>query len=211
MNIIKKISSKIYKTLHKIDVRHRFNIKNKDVTIFSNNCIGGFLYKNLNTQYQSPTVNLQIPLHSFFKFVNNYEYYLNCSLREGDASLFQDDFTKVGGKTITFPCAWLDDIKVLFQHGKSFDDEKQKWIKRSGRIKRNNIVVICWAPRKLLTDDILNEFSKIKYKKVMITDDDIDFKDVVTIKMAKGKNWFDRGFFRPYFEKYNWKKFFNRV
>lgn len=204
-----RVLSKCYAPIRRLYLKNLFRVNDKNVTIFSNNCIGGFLYKDMNVSYLSPTVNLQIPLDSFFKYVNNYEYYNSLPLMEGDASQFQDDFTRMDGKKITFPCAWLGDVKILFQHGKSYQDEKEKWEKRVSRINKDNIVVVCWAKKKLLTNDVLCDFSKIKYKKVLITDENVDWPDVEVIKIPKGKNWFDRSFFRLYFEKYNWRRFFN--
>ena len=46
-----------------------------DVTIFSQNCIGGVMYHDCGAKFLSPTINLYMLPSDFMRFVQNYEKY----------------------------------------------------------------------------------------------------------------------------------------
>ena len=56
-------------------VKRKVNIS--DVTLLSQNCVGGVIYHDVNQKFLSPTVNLYILPKDFIKFVNNLDYYLS--------------------------------------------------------------------------------------------------------------------------------------
>lgn len=43
-------------------VMRRLRLENSDITILSNNCIGGIIYHKLGLRFKSPTINLLIGL-----------------------------------------------------------------------------------------------------------------------------------------------------
>ncbi len=120
MKIIRFLNHIYERIIQKMYCFFRIRIKEKDVTLLSNNCIAAFLYEDLNAEYKSPTIGLQIPIKDFIKYVNNIEYYHNAMLEEH--SPFQKEFEEVGGKReIDFPCGLLgSDIRIMFQHEKEF-------------------------------------------------------------------------------------------
>ncbi|MBF7066806.1 DUF1919 domain-containing protein [Campylobacter volucris] len=85
------------------------------ISIFSNNCIAGFLYHDYRMEFLSPTINLQLsPIH-FIKFCSNLDYYLSLEIEEIKIdhkilSLFKD----LGGKDISFPVGKLGDLIIFF-------------------------------------------------------------------------------------------------
>ena len=48
-----------------------------DITLLSQNCIGGVMYHDCEAKFLSPMVNLYMMPSDFLKFVNNFEYYLS--------------------------------------------------------------------------------------------------------------------------------------
>ena len=73
-NIKKMVQKQRRRRLSKLD------LKQKDVTILSNFCIGGAIYNDLGLQFLSPTINLFFGHHGFIDFVNNLKEYKNAEL-----------------------------------------------------------------------------------------------------------------------------------
>lgn len=124
---------------------------------------------------------------------------------------FQKEFNDVGGGDVNFPCAYLGDIKIMFQHEKSFAIAKNKWDKRKTRINDSNIVVVAWVENNILTDDVIQEFNKLKYKKVMLTNKNIKEEDIVFLNVPSNKEWWQsRNCYMKYFEIFKWRRIVNR-
>src|SRR5574344_469045 len=124
-----------------------------DITIFSQNCIGGVFYHDLNSKFLSPTINTFFFPKDFLKFVNNYEHYLSIT----PTMEMQD-----------YPIGTIDDIKVYFMHYTSCDDALQKWETRKKRINRDKIFVVC-CDRDGFSDNDYADFKNLKYPKILYT------------------------------------------
>ena len=57
-------------------------LKNNDFSIISSNCIGMFMYKDMELPYLSPTINLSIPMNDFVKMLENLEWYIQQDIVE---------------------------------------------------------------------------------------------------------------------------------
>ena len=107
----------------------RSRLINKEVTIFSSNCIGGAIYHDLGLRFMSPTINLFIRPSDFVRFLSNVQHYVKCDLKELDAGEM-------------YPCGDLDGIRLDFVHYESFSEAKAKWNERSARIDLSNCCAI---------------------------------------------------------------------
>lgn len=177
-------------------------------TILSNNCIAYFIYKDLNCKYFSPTIGVQIPILDFVKFINNIDYYAEQQLIEGESKDFEFDFRNVGGGNIDFPCAYLGDIKIMFQHEKHFNEAKEKWMRRMQRTKKDPIVII-WVHSYELSQNVVEKIESVKKQKIVLTDAKImkKYRDWFYLKMPQGKEWWEQdNIGLRYFEKLRWNK-----
>lgn len=107
------------------------------VTIISNNCSGARIQQDMKMQYCSPTIVLQILPEQYPKFCRNIKYYLKeCELVEYKD--FSEDHRKkmeaLIDRKVYFPCGLLDDVVVMFQHYKTFEEAKEKWDRRVKRV-----------------------------------------------------------------------------
>lgn len=134
-----------------IEVQGKADLSN--ITIFSQNCIGGVFYHDLNSKFLSPTINTFMLPKDFLKFVNNYEHYLSIA-----PTMEMKDY----------PVGTIDDIKVYFMHYTSCKDALQKWETRKTRINKNKIFVVC-CDRDGFSDNDYANFKNLKYPKILYT------------------------------------------
>lgn len=128
-------------------------------TIISNNCAGGYLYMDLRLQYSSPTMWLQILPREFPKFCKYLKYYMDCELKEYK-HISQNHMSQIVdliGQEPYFPVGILDDVVILFQHYKTFEEAREKWNRRKERIDYRHLVY-------LFVMDKVYEDAAIQYK-----------------------------------------------
>lgn len=129
----KELSNEEYSILHlnlnRIDLAYYLSSKNSNISIISNNCWGGYLYKKCGLEYSSPLVWTFVPVNDFIKLINNLSHYFNCKL----------EFIKE--ENLEYPVALLDNIKIYFPHYKTEEEAESKWNKRLKRFSYENILV----------------------------------------------------------------------
>lgn len=99
---------------------------------------------DLGMQYCSPTMWIQILPEEYPKFCKNLKHYMNCELKEcthiSHNHLCQ--IIDLIGQEPYFPLGFLDDVIILFQHYKSFEQARDKWNRRKARIDYNHLVYL---------------------------------------------------------------------
>ena len=103
----------------------------KTPTIICTNCVGGLIYHNLGLQFMSPTINLTIKNADFIKFITNFDHYLNLELVPEPATYNEG-----------CPVGRIDDIRIIFNHYKTFAEAKEKWDERKKRIDFDNLYIM---------------------------------------------------------------------
>lgn len=137
-----------------------FLIKNKDVTIISNNCFAGMFYKRYGIKFNSPTIGLFIRSSDYITFLE----YLP-QIVKGDYFLKEKIETKV-----KWPVGLLHinqcnrDIEINFMHYTNFKEAKTKWDRRISRVgtELEQIIIVFIHTPSLIEDD-LNRFENIQY------------------------------------------------
>lgn len=158
-------------------------LKTNDLTLISRDCIGGVLYHQLGLEFKSPTINLFLSLDDFNWFCLHLKKYL-----KSDISEYKNSGVNYPVGIIKPKCIFrkLKPIKIGFMHYDSFDTAKDKWKSRKERINYKNILVInscCYETEiRDLNKDIINKWDKIKYPKVILTNEKHGFSDEVVIK-----------------------------
>lgn len=107
----------------------RRQLRRRDISILSSNCLGGLVYDRLGLQFLSPTINLRIPSDQFVRFALNYEDYFAKSL----------DFFDAG---YPFPTAHLGDITIYFNHYSSSTEAAMCWNRRKERVNKDGLFVM---------------------------------------------------------------------
>lgn len=163
---IKEIYSKLSAIPNRLDGRikrwHRNRyikrihkqIQLNDITVLSQNCIGGVLYHDAGVRFASPTINLFFLEPDFVKFVQNPMAYL-------EQELIMEWGTE-------YPIGKLGDIEIHFMHYSTCKEAKEAWGNRKSRINYNRILVLA-TDRNGFSETVYEEWKKIKYPKVLFT------------------------------------------
>lgn len=189
-------------------------IKNKDFTIISNNCFGGWLYRIYNLPYMTPTIGLFIMPEDYLKFVRNLNYYLSLELKFIDykESRFCEYLSKNVHKFGQYPIGKLDDIEIQFLHYSDENEAREKWNRRKQRINMKNIIYKFNDQNGCTREDI-EEFCKLDLKNKLCFVSNEKYKNIDGIIYVKEfkKNEFvidDTWFARKYI---NLNRFINDI
>ncbi len=110
----------------------RSRLLHTDFSLFTSNCMAGHIYHRLGVQFQSPTINLFMNDHDYFRFICNLEYYLRQDLAEHGVS---DE-----GR----PMGLLGDIPITFVHYASFAEGRDALNRIKDRINRQRMFFILY-------------------------------------------------------------------
>ena len=191
------------------------------MNIITNNCVGGFVYKELlNEPYNNPFIWTRIPGESFLELVDNFD------------NIDFNDFVlgKVGeGLSNNFKITIQNKIDILYTHyhfdakckeivfaGKRKNDIKynkiweyiyETYVKRSKRINKNDKKFIIWYdPKNFFPDSVYklpNICKKHKYKCLIFSNLNIELNEYCKQYPVKTK-WLneDGGWHDSFFKEY---------
>lgn len=159
--IISRINSKIKTELQSCfkslkNLKDRNNLKNREFSIITNHCMGGFIYHDLGHKFLSPTINLKIIPDDFIEFLKHLKYYLSQQIliaTEKEENYPVGKLRKFDGNGY---------IYIYFVHYKDFNDAVGKWNSRIKRMNWNNIIVMMTA-RDGCEYSTLQDFENIDY------------------------------------------------
>lgn len=154
-----------------IAVRHSFyrkrlvrRLTNLAPSILSLDCVGGVMAHDLRLRFNSPTVNLFFEsCGDFIDYVADLRYYSQAELCEcpyayEGARRYPVGMLKGNGT--------LPDIKIHFLHYRSFEEAREKWLERSGRLDFDNLCVVMQAAE--LDEGLLERFERLPISRKVI-------------------------------------------
>ncbi len=180
---IKKYLLKIYKlTIGKVNY---MRVKQKDITIISNNCWAGIFYRNNNLEYLSPTLGLFFMANDYIKFIYNLKHYIDSDLKfiSIEESKHKDYLKKLNYNS---PIGKIDDIEIMFLHYGSESEAFEKWERRKKRINWNKIIYK-FSDQNMCTYEHLKKFNDFEAQN-KICFSTRKYKDLNTIQIKKYKN-----------------------
>lgn len=141
---------------HKVYITiKRMRLKNKNFTLFANNCNAGFILHDLGCPFNTPTINTGFYPEQYFKFLGNLEKYLSAEIEE------------TGLMDGPFWVGRLDDITMRAGHYKSFSEAQAAWKRRAKRVNLDNVYVIM-TDRDGCTYEHIKQFDALPYKNKVI-------------------------------------------
>lgn len=167
-------------------VRSRL-IRNKSVTIISNNCWGGFMYQSYKLKYNSPFIGLYLYAPEYIALLRNLKYNLSQPLHfiKHEQSKYKDIVPPqyiigVLGET---------GIEIVFMHYHLEEEALEKWNRRLIRINWNNMIVKFSDTDYGCTDELIEEFDRMPFEhKVCFTAKEHPMcRSVITMPEFKNK------------------------
>lgn len=138
--------------------KRREKLENQSPTIIASDCFGGIAYHNLGLPFRSPTINLCFAHEEFPVFVRNLRGYLAAEL------------VRVDDPSVPYPVGELEyggrRVRIRFMHYKSFDEARDKWNERKGRVDFSNIYIIQTIPTA--TEEMIRTFDALPYRNKML-------------------------------------------
>ena len=187
-----------------LGIRRQRKLREKQFTIFSNNCWGGHLYRYFNLPYLSPTIGLYFFSDDYMRFLNNARQYLEADIKfvTYRESKYREILEERGGENLICPIGVIDDIEVVFLHYKSDEEAMLKWRRRSERICWDNIIVKM-SEMNLCSETLIRAFDRIPYNnKFIFTTKDygIDSQIIWESEMGNSEIKDDTTYFRKYID-----------
>jgi uncharacterized protein (DUF1919 family) len=125
--------------------------------LIASNCNGCLILHDLGLRFNSPFVNMFIEAHDYIRLLSDLDEYLSKPL------------TFEANKDVTYPIAFLGDVKLHCVHYKSEAEVVEKWNSRIKRIDMSNCFVM-FTERDGCDYELLEEFDRLPYKnKVVFT------------------------------------------
>ena len=144
--------------------------QDKQVSIISQNCIGGVFYHDMGKEFLSPTINLFFTCPDFVKFVLNLEHYMNQEVQ----MKWEEEY----------PVGMLEDIKISFMHYETCTKAKEDWERRKERINWDNILVLS-TDMEEFSENVLKSWKQIVYPKILFAANTWDDESCVAFSKYK--------------------------
>lgn len=168
------------------EFRRKILIKNKHVTIISNNCWGGFMYQSCCLPYYSPFIGVYLYAPEYISLLRNLRYNLAQPLHfiKHSQSKYKDIVP------VQYILGVLGDtgIEIVFMHYHLEEEALEKWNRRMKRINWSNMIVK-FSDTDCCTDELILEFDKMPFEhKVCFTaKKQPSCKSVIAMKEYNGK------------------------
>lgn len=158
---------------HKANIRRKIN--QTDVSIISQNCIGGIIYNYIGTEFSSPTINMFIEDENFVKLVENLPHYLSVT----PVALCEKYIDPID-PSISYPKIIVDDIEICCMHYANCDEAILAWERRKKRVNLNKVLIIANSWNMHENEELVKRICDIsQYKVICFTYGNYDMKNCV--------------------------------
>ena len=148
-------------------------LRDSNISIFSNNCWGGYTYHYFGMEFLSPTINLSIgPEQKNIDMLASLREYM-----EDELVYSSTEINPVNNRA--YPVAYIGDgVRVNLLHYSSFDEGNYAWMKRKKRVNYNNILFMMYTENEKYAE--LFERLDVR-KKVCFVPFETDLPSAVTV------------------------------
>nr|WP_237392025.1 DUF1919 domain-containing protein [Paenibacillus dendrobii] len=137
-------------------------LRNRNFSIVSDDCWGGFVYKQLGLPYNTPFMWMYFRNKDYLKLISDLQFYLNSKLEFIDIPSFNH------------PVGLLQDIHIYFNHYRNKEEAEGKWKKRLQKFNWDNV----YFKMSTTNEEDANEFNRIlsyTEKKVSFSFEEYDY------------------------------------
>jgi uncharacterized protein (DUF1919 family) len=136
-------------------------LQDKQFTVFSNDCWGAEIYRNLRLPYQTPFVGLFMLAPCYIGFLKRPKHYLAQEFVFVDESKYSKINEKRAAKGENYPIGVLDGVEVHFLHYDTPKQAAETWERRAARIRWDRLLVKFDSGKDMATPAHLAEFNTL--------------------------------------------------
>lgn len=160
----------------------------KEFSIISDNCWGGYIYQHFNMEYKSPFIGLFIFSPCYIKLLENLEYLLASELVfiSPEKSQYYPSLLDQG-MVNKYPIALLGrEVEIHFLHYKDREEALAKWSRRLAKVNMDKLIVK-FCDRDHCTKELMTKFDNLDYEsKCSFSSRDYDLKSNFKLKGEDG-------------------------
>lgn len=164
-----------------LDLGRYMELRKSRISIISNNCWGGLVYRTLGLEVLSPFKNLFLEDADYIKLLKNLRHYMESEPQ------FCEYSTDIHSQE-WYPVLLLDDIRIHCNHDKDSEAAIAKWNRRKEKINWNNLFI------EMYTDNLESEeaFYKLEGfdKKVCFVPYETRYETSFHLKLMLGQRKF---------------------
>ena len=153
-----KIKFVYYNTIKRY---HSLMIRNKNVSVISNNCWGGFMYQSCNLPYNTPFIGLYMYAPEYIALLRNLKENLKQPIRF--ISTEESKYKHLISRKYIIGVLGNTGIEIVFMHYRSEDEVLEKWQRRLSRLDYNNLIVK-FSDTDECSDALVEEFDKMQFE-----------------------------------------------
>lgn len=139
----------------------RIGLKNRDFSIISNNCTGGYIYQYFGINYNTPTAGLFFTTEDYIRLIERPEYYFS---REVAFIRPENSKNKILLQNTSnwgyFPIGKIEDIEIYFLHYNTEEDAAAKRNRRVNRLNYSNMFFLL-TENNFSNESLLKVFDSI--------------------------------------------------
>lgn len=154
----KIIRGKVFQ-LPDFDFSEYIELKKSNISILSNYCLGGMIYKKLGLKMNSPTIDMYCSGKQYLEFLERYEYYMSCEMQEFEWENYVDGMQS----REAFYLKGILGNRIIwnFNHSLSIENTIAQWNKRKMRFNYSNVAAIM----TIQCDEDAIQFEHLKIEK----------------------------------------------
>ena len=136
------------------DFRRYIAVKNRRISVLSNDCFGGYLSNALGLMHRSPFKNMYLKDRHYLACLRNLRHY--CTEETPVFSRWQDGNSK--GDCPRYPVLDLGDLEIYCNHDSDPDEAIEKWLRRRALLNYEDLFVEIRTTRR----DTEEEFNELE-------------------------------------------------
>ena len=138
-------------------------LKNRNFSIFANNCAAGFIYQDAGLEYLTPTIGLFFHAPCYLELLKEF-HLVNSPVEFIATSKYPSANRSRQTHRNYYPIGLIDGrIEIHFLHYHSVDEARNKWERRLARINYSNLLFL-FSARDLASHDLVNEFINLPFR-----------------------------------------------
>ena len=138
-------------------------VREKNFTVFSNDCYGAEIYRQLRLEYNTPFVGLMLMAPCYIKLLERPQHYLAQPVRRLQSSRYEsmEDFRAAHRN---YPLGTIEDIEIHFMHYPTLEAALEKWNRRKARINWNRLKLKFSMDKDFATAEHLKTFEALPHR-----------------------------------------------